>query len=129
MLPDRDRTYLADEGYRYELTPDGVFLCLVLREFQLPAGYEPAVADVLIRLPPGFPDASPDMWWCDPPVRIAATGAYPVGGDAMEVIIGKTWQRFSRHLSPGAWRPGRDSIATYLSLILADLKSAVGTER
>jgi len=126
MLPARDLAYLHDCGQRYDVLADNGFVCLVLREYQLPEGYTPTTTDVLIRLPPGFPDAAPDMWWCSPAVRLAATGAYPVAGDAMESMLGQTWQRFSRHLPPGVWRPGQDSLATYVSLIRADFVRSVG---
>jgi Prokaryotic E2 family E len=120
MLPARDVAYLRDCGQHYDVLPDGGFVCLVLRGYQLPPGYTPATTDVLIRIPPGFPDAAPDMWWCSPPVRLAATGEYPIAADAMEPMLGRTWQRISRHIPPGVWRPGHDSLATYLSLIRAD---------
>src|SRR4051794_31989189 len=82
MLPARDVAYLRDCGQRYDVLADGGFVCLVLREYELPPGYTPATTDVLIRVPPGFPDAAPDMWWCSPPVRLAATGEYPIAADA-----------------------------------------------
>jgi Prokaryotic E2 family E len=129
MLPARDLAYLQDCGQRYDVLLDGGFACLILREYRLPEGYAPTTTDVLVRLPPGFPDAAPDMWWCSPPVRLTATGAYPIAGDAMESMLGRTWQRFSRHLPSGVWRPGRDSLATYLTLMRADLERSVGGQR
>ncbi|MCW2601294.1 MAG: hypothetical protein JWM02_3123 [Frankiales bacterium] len=126
MLPQRDIANLEAREIHYEFVNDGGQPCLVLRGYQLPPGFEPSTVDVLIRIPPGFPDAAPDMWWFDPPAKIAATGAYPQAADQMEVFAGRTWQRFSRHLGPGSWIPGRDDLWTYLALMRHDLERTVG---
>jgi hypothetical protein len=128
-LPAREVAYLADVGLRYDVVVDGGFPCLILFDYRLPAGYTAATTDLLIRLPPGFPDAAPDMWWCCPPIRVAATDEYPIASDVMEPILGRVWQRFSRHVSPGAWQPGRHSLGTFLLLIRTDLERSVGAQR
>ena len=128
-LPARDAAYIADLDLRYEVVVDGGWLCLILCDYRLPGGYTAATTDLLIRLPPGFPDAAPDMWWFCPPVRLAATGELPIAADVMEPILGRIWQRFSRHVPPGAWQPGRHSLGTFLSLIRTDLERSVGAQR
>jgi hypothetical protein len=40
----------------------------------------------------------------------------------METYLGRTWQRFSRHLEAGAWRAGTDSLKSFLSLIISELE-------
>jgi hypothetical protein len=117
MLRPTDTEHLESLGLEFEVVPDGGMVCVVLHDWPLPTGYEPAAVDLLLRLPATFPDAQPDMYWCDPPVRVAATHAYPPQADLMENYLGRTWQRFSRHLPAGAWTPGRDDLATYLALI------------
>lgn len=122
MLRPAEEDYLARLGLPYEVTPEGGMIALVIKGWPVPAGYEPREVDLLVRLPAGFPDAAPDMYWCDPPVRLAGTGAYPPQADLMEQHLGRQWQRFSRHLPPGAWQPGRDSLESYLALIRTELE-------
>lgn len=42
---------------------------LVLSEYQLPDGYTPNRVRLLVKLPPTYPDAAPDMFWVIPAVR------------------------------------------------------------
>lgn len=112
----------------YEEADEAGFHCVVIKNYSLPLGYQIPASDLLIRLPPGFPDAAPDMWWFDPAVRIAGSGTYPPGAEYMEPLLGRTWQRFSRHLTPAQWRPGRSGIQSYLATIRRDLARTVGAE-
>lgn len=122
MLRHAEEEYLARLGLPYEVTPEAGMIALVISGWKVPAGYEPAETDLLVRLPAGFPDAAPDMYWCDPPVRLAGSGAFPPAADLMEQHLGRQWQRFSRHLPAGAWQPGRDSLESYLALIRTELE-------
>jgi hypothetical protein len=124
LLP-ADQAFLVEKGFDYEVSTEGGLICVVIRDYPLPAGYTPERTNLLLRLPPNFPDAQPDMYWCDPAVRVGATGAYPVAAELFEQHLGRTWQRFSRHLPAGAWQPGRDSLESFLALIHADLTRLV----
>jgi Prokaryotic E2 family E len=121
MLRPTDEDYLKRTGLEYEVTLEAGLISLVIKAWPLPEGYEPREVDLLIRLPPGFPDVQPDMYWCDPPVRLARTGVYPQAADQFQGFLGRNWQRFSRHLPPGAWHPGRDSLESYITLIRGEL--------
>jgi hypothetical protein len=121
MLGKADQEFLERFGLEYEVTPDAGLIAVVVKGWPLPAGYEPATVDLLLRLPPGFPDTQPDMYWCDPPVRLVGTTSYPAAADLFEQHLGRTWQRFSRHLPGGAWQPGRDSLESYMALIRTQL--------
>jgi hypothetical protein len=123
MLTQHDDDYLKRLGLPYEVQVDGGMVCVTIRGWPVPHGYEPDETDLLLRLPPGFPDVQPDMYWCDPPVRYAGGGGFPPAADLMETYLGKTWQRFSRHLPAGAWIPGRDSLESYLALIRRNLQN------
>jgi hypothetical protein len=124
VLGERDRKFLEELGLRYTAQSESGMLCLVLHDFELPAGYVPSRVDLLVRLPPGFPDAAPDMWWMLPFVRLA-TGGTPPGTELHEAHLGRTWQRWSRHFSPGVWRAGTDSLQSFLRLIRTDLEKGV----
>ena len=67
MLLPQDEKYLRAKGWRYEVTPDGGFLCLVIHDYEPPPGYDQAKTDLLVRLAQGYPDAALDMFWFDPP--------------------------------------------------------------
>jgi Prokaryotic E2 family E len=120
MLSDGDETYLNEYSFDYEVVPEGAMFALIIRDFRLPAGYEPAVVDLLLRLPGGFPDAAPDMFWMHPVVAYATGGSPPATETRLE-FEGRIWQRWSRHLAV-AWRPGVDNLQTYLRLIRTDLE-------
>jgi hypothetical protein len=121
LLPERDEAFLREKGFDFEVQPDSGMLCVVINQYELPAGYSPRKTDLLLRLPVGYPDAAPDMFWCDPPV-VHSSGTVPVASDLRESYIGRTWQRFSRHLAGGQWRSGVDGLQNYLTLIRRDLQ-------
>lgn len=124
MLRDADQRTLDELGRPYTVAVGGAFIELVISGFQLPANLQPTVVDLLLRLPPGFPDAAPDMFWLDP----AATGpggAGIPGTESSELYLGRTWQRWSRHIG-GQWRPGIDNLATYMAYIRRCLDQAAG---
>jgi hypothetical protein len=120
MLTGGDETYLKEHGFDYEVVPEGAMFSLIIRDFRLPAGYEPAVVDLLLRLPGGFPDAAPDMFWMHPVVAYVGGGVPPATETRLD-YGGRNWQRWSRHLAI-AWRPGIDNLQSYLRLIRTDLE-------
>jgi hypothetical protein len=120
MLSEDDEAYLQGQGFEYEVISEGQMFSLIICGFRLPAGYEPALVDLLLRLPGGFPDAAPDMFWTHPIVSYAG-GGIPPASDVRLDYNGRIWQRWSRHLAV-AWRPGVDNLQTYLRLIRTDLE-------
>jgi Prokaryotic E2 family E len=121
MLRADDQQFLEGLGLPYQVTSEHGMVCVVIKDWPLPSVYSPTVTDLLLRLAPGFPDVPPDMFWCDPPVKLAATGGFPPAADLFENYLGRTWQRFSRHLAAGQWVASRDSLGSYLALIRRDL--------
>src|ERR1051325_5995125 len=51
------------------------------------------------------PDVPPDMWWFDPAVRLADSRSVQAT-ECIEQYLGRSWQRWSRHLNQGQWRSG-----------------------
>lgn len=117
MLPPEDQQFLEGKGYVWTTYPEAGWLCVVIKDYRLPQGYVPQTTDLMLRLPPGFPDAAPDMWWCDPRVVLARTSAPITGAEASETHLGRSWQRFSRHFQPGEWRPGKSGVQSFMALI------------
>ena len=123
MLPSDDHAYLAQKYPTFAQSSEAGMLCVVLPNYLLPTGLAPHQADLLLRLSPSYPDVPPDMWWFRPAVHRVDGGAIP-NADVTEQCLGKTWQRWSRHLDPNQWRPGADSLRTYLAILNSDLTLA-----
>ena len=96
-------------------TEPGGWVFVVISSYELPAGFAPNCVDLLVKLPPGFPDAAPDMFWVYPEVR-GPNGIVPKN-TSPELLLGKQWQRFSWHLAPGAWKPGISEFRDFLRCI------------
>lgn len=115
-LPEADQRYLNSHGVTFEVTNDGTHTGVVLKQFPLPASkFNHATADVLVLLPPGYPDVAPDMFYCDPWLTLPSVGRYPTCADQPHSFQGRNWQRWSRHNA--AWRPGIDGLHTMLKRI------------
>ncbi len=123
-LPEDDATSLKERGVPHHVASEAGMTCVVFPNWLLPAGFNLREADLLIRLSAGYPDVHPDMWWFDPPVRLAGGGNLPAT-DVMEQHLGRTWQRWSRHLNKGQWQSGVDNLQSYLALIRRDLQRSV----
>lgn len=123
MLPSIDQEHLDARAPGSAVTLDGGMICVILAAFPLPDGFTVASADLLLRLSPGYPDVAPDMWWFSPAV-IRADGVPIAATQHHEAYLGRTWQRWSRHLNPGQWRSGVDSLESYLTLVRKELAAA-----
>jgi hypothetical protein len=108
-------TYLAERWPGHTVAQEGGNVVVVLPDYELPAGFEPRSVDLCVLLPFGFPETQPDMFWADPAVTLH--GRAPAATEITQQIIGRTWQRFSRHLPAGAWRPGIDSLQSWITMI------------
>ena len=120
-LPAVDSTYLKEKGIPHQVIIEANMVCVLFPGFALPLGYDRAQADLLLRLSPGYPDVPPDMWWFDPPVT-PSDGRPIQATESREQYLGRAWQRWSRHLNQGQWRPGTDSLETFLALIRRELQ-------
>ena len=107
---------VGSEQFHCVPQPDG-WTFLVVSNFAVPGGYSHNKAELLVKLPPGFPDASPDMFWVTPHLK-TATGSVPQG-TCQESLLGEQWQRFSWHLRPGAWHPGVSTLRDFMRCIQA----------
>lgn len=120
-LPQSDTEYLTQRGRPFTVAEEANMTCVVFPAYNLPPGLNRTQADLLIRLSPGFPDVPPDMWWFDPAVH-HADGQIIQCTEAVEIHLGRNWQRWSRHLSVGQWQPGTDSLESFLGLIHRELE-------
>jgi hypothetical protein len=102
LAPDRAVLHRGAGGWSF----------LVISNYELPQGYRPERVHVLVKLPPGFPDAAPDMFWLHPAVT-TVSGSLP-RATSIERVLGEDWQRFSWHLAPGVWKPGVSTLRDFL---------------
>lgn len=120
MLPATDETFLTERALAHSIHVESGMTCLVLPQWRLPDGYDLKIVDLLLRLPSGYPDLPPDMWWFDPPIHLASGVTVPAT-DAMEHYLGRTWQRWSRHFEHGHWKSGIDGLESYVAIIREEL--------
>ena len=123
VLPSGDRRYLAERGLPFREVEDRGRKAVILERFALPKGlFQVGEADILIQLPPGYPDAAPDMFWASPHLVLAASGREPRQTQVRETFDGKQWQRWSRHSQE--WRQGADGLRTHIKRVERALEVA-----
>jgi hypothetical protein len=117
--PPIDASSVGSE--RFELLPQqGGWTFLVVHDYPVPDGFVPKVVRLLVKLPPLFPDAAPDMFWLIPQLR-TTSGTMPQG-TSVETLLDGQWQRFSWHLQPGAWQPGTSTLRDFMRCVRARLE-------
>ena len=124
ILPSADVAFLEDRKLHHEVHLEAGMTCVVLPGWRIPAGYDRPTADLLLRLPAGYPDLAPDMWWFDPAVLLEGGGRIEAT-QTTERHLGRIWQRWSRHFQPGQWRSGVDCLESFVALIREDLRQWV----
>jgi hypothetical protein len=107
---------LAPERAAVLRQPDG-WSFVVISDYELPSGFQPSRVQLLVKLPPTFPDAAPDMFWVHPEVK-APNGSLP-RSTSTERLLEQNWQRFSWHLAAGTWKPGTSTLRDFLRSVAA----------
>ena len=122
LLPEIDREFLEEKGYDYQVIPWQNSLHLVIREYPLPGAYNPRVTNLLIHLLSGYPNASLDMFWTHPHVRLS-NGPWPVASEQRAVQHdGQEWQRWSRHIE---WRAVVDHLRSFLAAVRREIDKGI----
>lgn len=106
----------------WDASIDAGMVCLTITDFPVAVGLTPASCELLVRLPAGFPDTGPDMFWFASPVTRVDGQPIPAT-DVTETHLGRSWHRWSRHIG-GAWRPGVDDLRSYITYITTCLRRA-----
>jgi hypothetical protein len=121
VLRPGDQAFL-DEQFTWEAVVDGGMICVTIKDYPLADGLAPATNELLVRLPAGFPDVGPDMFWFA--ARVERVDGAPIPAtDVIENYLGRSWQRWSRHIG-SRWRPGSDDLRTYMAYIATCIRSA-----
>jgi hypothetical protein len=125
FLPEFDREYLAEKGYEFQEEADHNLKGVIIKKWALPENkFTLDQSDLLIFLPDGYPDVSPDMFYFFPALLLRPTNRYPRATEAFQSFKGANWQRWSRHLDASQWRRGVDGIHTYLRRVDEALRAA-----
>jgi hypothetical protein len=123
LLPERDRKYLEARGLSARLVTETGHTAVLIERFPLPPDkFDHAETDLLILLPGGYPDCPPDMFYCDPWLKLSCAGKFPTAADVPHSFAGRAWQRWSRHNA--AWRPGIDGLQTMVLRVERALEEA-----
>ena len=126
MLPPNDAAFLNDRNIAHTLETEAGMICIVMKAWTVPAGYQQAETDLLLRLASGYPDVPPDMWWCDPALMLT-DGTRPQATEVLESYLGRSWQRWSRHFQPNQWQSQVDGLESYLARVRGEMiRSARG---
>jgi Prokaryotic E2 family E/Multiubiquitin len=111
-----DRQYLDSTKLRWESIDDGQVKALVFYDWPLPAGYNVPVANVHVRITPGYPDAQIDMAYFMP--SLSRADGRNIGALSVLSFDGQQWQQWSRHrTATSVWRPGIDDLSTHMALV------------
>lgn len=122
-LLESDERHLVAKEYKFDAVDQSSETHVIIHEYPLPDAYSPRCVDLLVRLPAGYPNANPDMFWTLPRVTLV-NGQVPQAAGTHENHGGQTWQRWSRHWST-QWRPGVDCMETYLAAIRIELSRGI----
>jgi hypothetical protein len=121
QLLESDEVGLAARGLKWETIDDNGRRWLLIREFQLPAGFSVPSTTIALDIPPSYPSGEIDMFYCCPHLTRQGGGTI-AQADVPQNVAGVSFQRWSRHRGGGSpWRPGVDNVLTHLALVEAAL--------
>jgi hypothetical protein len=117
----KDAKFLDAAGFVWRTVIDGQ-RWLIVENYPLPPGYNVPVCRLAVDMPPDYPSAKLDRFYCDPPLR--ANGVDPPTTQHRKTIGGVPFQRWSRHRN--SWSPETDSLSTHFALIEESIGREVG---
>ena len=125
-LRDEDEVYLNNSDLELETVVEGGRRWAILRGYRLPDGYSTEHADIAIEIPPTYPTAQLDMFYCFPHLALKSGRTIPQT-QTSQSIEGRSYQRWSRHRhGTTKWNPETDSIITHLAIIADSIAREVG---
>lgn len=124
-LPEEDLVFLSANNLKWEaIVENGRVRWLIIKDFEIPNGYNKSHSNIALRIEPGYPVSQIDMVYFNP--HLVPVNGKQINALANMQIDGNTWQRWSRHRTgANPWRPGLDDISTHLSLVDFWLKKEI----
>jgi hypothetical protein len=113
---EQDRVFLDHYGLQWEAIVDGG-PWILMHGFPMLPGASHAFVTVATRMTTGYPIAALDMLYVYPALSRKDGRAIPCT-EAMQMLDGKQYQRWSRHRTvANPWVPGEDSLETHIYLV------------
>lgn len=117
QLQGEDKKFLDELDFQVEFLKEGNLDWLVIRDYQLPRGYNLEKTDVAIYIPSSYPVAQLDMIYFHPSLN--RIDNKPIGALSSKSIEGKNYQRWSRHrTTSNRWNPEVDNIESHLDMMM-----------
>jgi hypothetical protein len=125
LLSLPDRMFLESKYPSHSVFTAGGHVCVVIEDFRL-HGLVPVTSDLLIRLPNGYPDRRPDMFWLGDAVKRTDNGPIKAVGQTM-TVADRVWHRWSRHMKAEEWAEasGLRAYVGYVRMCLLDAAKQV----
>jgi hypothetical protein len=90
---------------------------LLIDNYPVPPGYTATTTTLALEIPPTYPSAQIDMFYCYPALALASGRAID-NTQIRAVILGHEFHGWSRHRGgTSAWDPAKDNVATQLALV------------
>ena len=99
---------------------------LMFKEFPLPAGWDRESTDILVLIPPGYPETPPDNFYVPNGLRLQSNTVPGNFAEGQE-ILGAAWAQFSYHAE--TWTPTHDlwngdTLVTFMAAVERRLREA-----
>lgn len=112
-----DETFLEKRGLKWDAVIDLGQRWCILRGYRVPEGYLQTETDIAVLIPPTYPAAALDMFYCYPNLQLRSGRQIPCT-QTRQLIGGISFQRWSRHRQADtAWNPSVDSLVSHVALI------------
>jgi len=123
LIPESDLNFLTEKGYNYSVHKWEGGINVIIHDFAFSNKYTPEVADLLIQLPAGYPNAALDMFWSFPAIKLIG-GSSPQNCEHYQIFHDKNWQRWSRH-NQAPWRVGIDNLQSFITAVKKELSKGI----
>ena len=100
-LTREDKEFLNSLGKEWSTEADSKTRMVVIRDFDMPEGYDHKTSDLMLVIPANYPVAGLDMFYLAPGIQ--RKDGRPINALASETHGGRQWQRWSRHYP---WQSG-----------------------
>lgn len=119
ILTGEDDQFLNANDFDWELLfENNTQRGLLIKQFCIPTGYQPATVDLMILIPDNYPVAGIDMFYFSP--AILRDDGKTIGSLEIESHFDRQWQRWSRHYD---WHAGCCNVATHVKFVSNQLES------
>ena len=101
--------------------PSGAAL-ITVPDIPIPPGWNTDIATIRFIAPVGYPNAQPDCFWTLPAMQLS-DGTVPTNSNTSQIPeTTDDWFWFSWHVGSGQWKPNRDDLLTYFSVLMSRFK-------